>query len=288
MEKTGAAPKARRASTASGDGFRSGYQCAPGAFGDRCRRLSLPDTWIRRRLRRCRCLPGDHRLPHDGEGFERAEARSFFAVDFLDDADAQDLSCACGAHHCVRRRRLVRDLAGRISAAFAPGAVGADLLVELRLQERQRLFRHGGPDQATVAHLVAVAGMAVLFLHAADRWPGLAACFARHVRDQRGGHCAAGLRGPVTGVVSVGKPARCDGIVLLLPAGESLGAVGRRIDRCSRDPAPIGRQSPIPPGCNRRSLLSQAGCWSRAASSIPCPKRDGPACSRSCRSWARP
>ena len=67
--------------------------------------------------------------------------------------------------------------------------------------------------------------------------------------------CAAGLRGPVIGVVSVGKPARCDGIVLLLPAGESLGAVGWRIDRCRRDPAPIGR--------NRRSLL--AGIAARCA-----------------------
>ena len=133
-------------------------------------------------------------------------------------------------------------------AAFAPGVVGADLPVELRLQERQRLFRHGGPDQAAAAHLVAVAGVAVLFLHATDRWPGLAAGFARHVRDQCGGRCAAGLRGPVIGVVSVGKPARCDGIVLLLPAGESLGAVGWRIDRCRRDPAPIRR--------NRRSFLA--------------------------------
>ncbi len=35
---------------------------------------------------------------------ERAEARPLFAVDFLDDAVAQDLSCACGAHLCVRRR----------------------------------------------------------------------------------------------------------------------------------------------------------------------------------------
>ena len=165
-------------------------------------------------------------------------------------------------------------------AAFAPGAVGADLLVELRLQERQRLFRHGGADQTTAAHLVAVAGVAVLFLHAAGRWPGLAACFARHVGDQCGGRCAAGLRGPVIGVVSVGKPARCDGIVLLLPAGESLGAVGWRIDRCQQRSGADPKESPIPPGCNRRSSRSPAGCWSRAASSIPCPKRDGPACSR--------
>ena len=179
MEKTGATPKAASGQACEPRRVPAGHQCAPGAFGGRRRRLSLPDTWICRRLRRRRCLPGDHRLPHDGEGVERAEARPFFAVDFLDDADAQDLSCACGAHHCVRRRRLVRDLAGRISAAFAPGAVGADLPVELRLQERQRLFRHGGPDQAAAAHLVAVAGVAVLFLHAADRWPGLAACFAR-------------------------------------------------------------------------------------------------------------
>ena len=173
-------------------------------------------------------------------------------------------------------------------AAFAAGVVGADLPVELRLQERQRLFRDGGPDQAAAAHLVAVAGMAVLLLHAVDRMAGLAAGFARHVRDRRGGHRAAGLRGAVTGVVPVGKPARCDGIVLLLSAGESVGAIGGRIDRGRGDPAPIGRNRRCRPGCNRRSLLSRAGRWSRAASSIPCPKRDGPACSRSCRSWARP
>ena len=48
------------------------------------------------------------------------------------------------------------------------------------------------------------------------------------------------------------------------------------------------KELPILPGCNRRSLLSQAGCWSPAVSSIPCPKRDGQVCSRCCRSWARP
>ena len=46
----------------------------------------------------------------------------------------------------------------------------------------------------------------------------------RHVRDQRSRHCAAGLRGPVSGVVSVGKPARCDGIVVLFSCRREPGS----------------------------------------------------------------
>ena len=68
-------------------------------------------------------------------------------------------------------------LPARISQAPAAGVVGAGLRVEFRLQQRQRLFRHGRADQAAAAHLVAFAGVAVLYLDAADRVAGLAAGF---------------------------------------------------------------------------------------------------------------
>ncbi len=121
-----------------------------------------------------RCLPGDHRLPDDGQGAERPGAGPVFVHDVLDDADAPDLSGAGGDDRCVHRRRLVRDLAERIFEAPAAGVVGAGIPVEFCLQQRQRLFRHGGPDQAAAAHLVAFAGGAVLFLDAAGRMAGLA------------------------------------------------------------------------------------------------------------------
>ena len=73
------------------------------------------------------------------------------------------------------------------------------------------------------------------------RLAGLARGFRRNVEDQRRDHCVAGFRSPVFGLVFVDEPARRNGIVFFLLARQGLGAVGRRIDRCRRDPAPIRR-----------------------------------------------
>src|SRR5216683_4058922 len=97
-----------------------------------------------------------------GKGAERPDAGPVFVHYVPEDANAPDLSGAGGDDRLVHRRRLVRDLAGRIFEASAAGIVCAGLPVEFRLQRRQWLFRHGGPDQAAAAYMVAFAGGAVL------------------------------------------------------------------------------------------------------------------------------
>ena len=92
-----------------------------------------------------------------------------------------------------------------------------------------------------VAYLVAFAGVAVLHLDAACRFAGLARDFRRNVEDQRRDRCVAGFRSHVFGLVFVDEPARRNGIVFFLVARQGLGAVGGRINRCRRDPAPIRR-----------------------------------------------
>ena len=92
--------------------------------------------------------------------------------------------------------------------------------------------------------------------------------------------CVSGRCCPVSGLVFVGEPERRHRIVLFLLACQGLGAVGRRIDRCRRDPAPIRWMLQNSGGWNRRLSPSQAGRWSQAASSILSRNRDGRVCSR--------
>ncbi|MEH2564323.1 hypothetical protein V1289_003950 [Bradyrhizobium sp. AZCC 2289] len=136
-----------------------------------------------------------HRLPDDGQGAERPGAGPVFVHCVPSDAAAPDLSGAGGDDRFDHRRWLVRDLAERIFEAPAAGVVGAGIPVEFRLQQRQRLLRDGGPDQAAVAYLVALAGGAVLFLDASGRTAGLAPGSRLEAEDQRSDDHVSGCRG---------------------------------------------------------------------------------------------